>query len=420
MLQENRGHIHTATARMTTVLTLCFLLLVPLMSACAPVADDESAVQPSDSDDSGETPTSQIGNQPPEILKLEVGSSRVSPGGETWVGCTVYDADGDSIRYEWGATGGSFDTPPGKNMTWIAPERKGEWVITLTATDPAGNTATESLTVTVGENKTPLIHSVEPSSASVVGGHSALITCVAEDPEGQPLDYAWNADCGELTGDGSRVTWFAPVSLPGSKHTCTITVSVDDGEGGIAVASVVIPVEFPHMVEEFTPVLLESGTACTDGTTTNSRARAGDDNDNNGYRAFWTYDLYRLKGTEVVEATLVYRTAFVAASQQALDDNNPFNKPRGLGTLNIYQVRFEPGGLPSYDVEPLSQLTETGLWGPPIEIDATMPVQRIGEGSATDNRLQVMAAFQRDSNKNMFAEYITWDSVILRVSYIRE
>ena len=247
-----------------------------------------------------------------------------------------------------------------------------------------------------------------------------MITCIAEDPEGSPLDYAWNADCGELTGAGSRITWFAPISLPGSNNTCTVTVSVDDGEGGIAIANVVIPVEFPHLVEEFAPVLLESGTVCTNGTTTNSRARAGDDDDNNGYRAFWTYDLYRLRGTEVVEATLVYRTAFVAASQQALDDNNPFNKPRGLGTLNIYQVRFDPGGLPSYDVEPLSQLTETGLWGPPIEIDATMPVQRIGEGSATDDRLQVMAAFQRDSNKNMFGEYISWDSVILRVSYIRE
>lgn len=408
-------------ARISAVLSLCVVLLaIPLLSACAPTPDDASLPLLPEGDESEESQTAQAGNQAPQILKLGVGSSRVSPGAETWVGCTVFDPESDDIQYEWGATGGSFDTPPGKNMTWVAPKRKGEWVITLTVRDSAGNTATESLTVTVGENKTPLIHSVAPSSMSVVGGRSALITCIAEDPEGSPLDYAWNADCGELTGAGSRITWFAPISLPGSNNTCTVTVSVDDGEGGIAIANVVIPVEFPHLVEEFAPVLLESGTVCTNGTTTNSRARAGDDDDNNGYRAFWTYDLYRLRGTEVVEATLVYRTAFVAASQQALDDNNPFNKPRGLGTLNIYQVRFDPGGLPSYDVEPLSQLTETGLWGPPIEIDATMPVQRIGEGSATDDRLQVMAAFQRDSNKNMFGEYISWDSVILRVSYIRE
>ena len=405
---------------MTTLLGLCFLLLVPLLSACAPIADGESSAQIADDDGSDETPTALIGNQPPQIVKLGVASSRVSPGAETWVGCTVFDPDGDNIRYEWGATGGRFDTPPGNNMTWIAPERNGDWVITLTVSDSAGNTTTESLTVTVGSNKTPVIHSVEPSSLTVIAGQSALITCIAEDPEGAALDYAWNADYGELTGAGSRITWFAPMTLPGSKHTCTITASVDDGEGGIAIASVVIPVEFPYITEEFSPVLLESGTVCTDGTTTNGRARAGDDNDNNGYRAFWTYDLYRLRGTRVVEATLLYRTAFVAASQQALDDNNPFNEPRGLGTLNVYQVRFDPGGLPPYDIDPLGQLTQTGLWRPPIEIDATSPVERIGDGVATDDRLQVMAAFQRDSNKNMFAEYITWDSVILRVSYMKE
>ena len=406
-------------SRTTTVLALGVLLL-PLLSACMPASDDESSAGTSNGDESAPEQPADDGNRPPEILNVEVGSTRVSPGGETWVGCTVYDPDGGNLRYEWGATGGSFSTPQRKRMTWVAPQRMGEWVITVTVSDSTGNVVTESVTVTVGDNKTPMIQSVEPSSPTVVAGKSALITCTAEDPEGSPLEYAWNADCGELTGAGSSVTWFAPMSLPGSNETCTVTVSVDDGEGGIAIANVVIQVEFPHMVEEFAPVMLESGTVSSDGTGTNSRTKAGDDDENNGYRAFWTYDLYRLRGTEIVEATLVYQTGFVAASQQALDENNPFNEPRGLGTLNIYQVRFDPGGLPSYDIDPLSQLTDTGLWRPPIEIDATSAARRIGDGVATDDRLQVMAAFQRDSNKNMFAEYISWDSVILRVSYIEK
>jgi len=405
-------------SRTATLVNLAVLVLVPLLAGCMQVSRDESSAGTPNGDESAPSQPAEEGNRPPEILDLEIGSSRVRPGAETWVGCTVYDPDGGTLRYEWGATGGSFSTPQGKHMTWIAPERMGEWIITVTVSDSTGNSVSESIAVVVGENKDPIIHSVERSSPTVIAGQSALVTCIAEDPEGSPLEYAWNADCGELTGAGSSVTWFAPLSLPGANETCTVTVSVDDGEGGIAIANVVVPIEFPHSVEEFTPVLLESGTVCSDGTRTTGRAKAGDDNDNKGYKAFWTYDLYHLRGTEVVEATLVYQTGFVAASQQALDDNNPFNEPRGLGTLNIYQVRFDPGNLPAYDIEPLSQLTETGLWRPPIEIDATSAVRRIGDGVATDDRLQVMAAFQRDSNNNMFAEYISWDSVILRVSYI--
>jgi len=398
-------------------LSLCVTILALVLAACAPVPGDESDDDAPDVEEAGAPQDGEAGNRPPEILRLELGSRRVSPESETWVGCSVFDADGDALTYEWGATGGSFSTPPGSHMAWVAPARKGDWTITLTVTDAAGNAATASVTVTVGENKTPVIQSLVPLSPTVVAGHSTLVTCTAEDPEGEPLTYTWNAECGELTGAGSRITWFAPTSLPGTTDECAVTVSVDDGEGGIAIAQILIPIAFPGRTEEFTRLMAESGTVSTDGTKTSSRARAGDDRDNNGYRAFWTYAIYRLRGAEVTEAKLLFTTGFVSASQQALDDNNPFNKPRGLGTLHIYQVRFDPGGLPDYEINPMAQLTDAGLWHPPTEIDVTAPVQRIAEGSATDSRLQVMAAFQRDSNNNMFAEYISWNTVVLRVSY---
>jgi len=401
-------------------LSLCVTILVLVSGACAQVPGGESDDDAPGVDEPEQPQDGQAGNRPPEILRLELGARRVSPESETWVGCSVFDADGDALIYEWGATGGSFSTPPGSHMTWVAPDQTGDWTITLTVTDARGNTAAESITVTVGENKTPVIQSLAPLSPTVVAGHSTLITCTAEDPEGEPLKYAWNADCGELTGDGSRITWFAPTSLPGAADECAVTVSVDDGEGGIAIARIVIPIAFPGRTEDFTRLMAESGTVSTVGNKTSSRARAGDDDDNNGHRAFWTYDLYRLRGAHVTEAKLMFTTAFVSASQQALDDNNPFNKPRGLGTLHIYQVRFDPGGLPDYDINPMAELTDAGLWHPPTEIDVTAPVQRIAQGSATDSRLQVMAAFQRDSNNNMFAEFISWNTVVLRVCYTME
>jgi hypothetical protein len=400
-------------------LSLCVVIVLLVSGACAPVADDDTQGDTQDEEESREPQGGQTGNRPPQILRLETGSPRVSPQTETWVGCTVFDADGDALLYQWGATGGSFSTPPGSHMMWVAPDRTGDWTITLTVTDSAGNAASRSITVTVGENKPPAIASLAPLSPTVMAGHSTLLTCLAQDPEGQMLAYSWSADCGELTGEGPRVTWFAPTSFPGNAGECAVNVIVSDGEDGIAFAKVVIPVVFPGRTEEFTRLMAESGTVCTDGSKTNSRARAGDDDENQGYRAFWTYDLYRLRGAEVAEAKLEFTTGFVSASQPALDDNNPFNKPRGLGTLHVYQVRFDPGGLPIYDIAPMAELTDAGLWHPPTEIDVTAPVKRIAAGSATDTRLQVMAAFQRESNKNMFAEYITWDSVILRVSYTK-
>jgi hypothetical protein len=87
-----------------------------------------------------------------------------------------------------------------------------------------------------------------------------------------------------------------------------------------------------------------------------------------------------------------------------------------LNGLRIYQVLYVPDGLPLYDPERVSELTQAALFEPPKSIDVTNLVKAYAATAETE-RLQVMAAFQRDTNPNMFAEYITWTSVRLAIVY---
>ena len=54
----------------------------------------------------------------------------------------------------------------------------------------------------------------------------STVTADANDPDGDPLTYAWRAPDGRVTGSGPRVTWTAPTGVEGSYP---VTVTVDDG-----------------------------------------------------------------------------------------------------------------------------------------------------------------------------------------------
>ena len=54
---------------------------------------------------------------------------------------------------------------------------------------------------------------------------SCLIECVAEDRDGDPLEYEWSADSGTINGYAGTVAWTAPKD-EGIYH---VTVTVRDG-----------------------------------------------------------------------------------------------------------------------------------------------------------------------------------------------
>ena len=73
-------------------------------------------------------------------------------------------------------------------------------------------------------------------------GRTATISADAQDPDGDPLTYAWTAAAGSVSSPSSRQSpWTAP-NQPGPVR---ITVNVSDGKGGTATDTVTIQVTAP-------------------------------------------------------------------------------------------------------------------------------------------------------------------------------
>ena len=82
-----------------------------------------------------------------------------------------------------------------------------------------------------GGNSPPQISSVSADRTSVAPGDVVVLTCIATDPDGDPLTYSWSysGPCeAPIAGTNSTVNW----SVAGNLGTYTVAVVVDDGRGG--------------------------------------------------------------------------------------------------------------------------------------------------------------------------------------------
>jgi hypothetical protein len=171
-------------------------------------------------------------NQAPTISSVAAADSTVSTGEDTTISLTATDPDGDTLTYSWTATDGDI-TGTGSSVVWTPPSTPGTYIITVTVSDGKGGSHTSSTSVTVEPvvvNKNPVITSVTPGSATVPPGGSTTVTCTATDPDGDPLTYSWQASLGTISGTGNSVTWDAPMT----EGVYSIQCDVEDGRGGNA------------------------------------------------------------------------------------------------------------------------------------------------------------------------------------------
>jgi hypothetical protein len=87
-------------------------------------------------------------NQPPMISSLNADPSGILYGGSTTITCIATDPDGDLVRYSWSASGGSI-TGVGNKVTWVAPNKGGNFNITVILSDGKGGETTGNVMVTV-------------------------------------------------------------------------------------------------------------------------------------------------------------------------------------------------------------------------------------------------------------------------------
>jgi len=177
-----------------------------------------------------------VAKHTPVITSFQV-KPEVVPCGCYEFECIASDPDGGELNYEWQVSGGDIFGSETPEVTWVAPEELGEYTISVTVTDEDGNVAVSSSTITVRENHPPEI--ILTSCAEwVVPSASCTIECVASDPDGDNLSYEWLASGGDISGEGSSVTWSAPDVL----GTYNIIILVKDDLGSEATTMVIIDV----------------------------------------------------------------------------------------------------------------------------------------------------------------------------------
>jgi predicted secreted protein len=187
-------------------------------------------------------------NHPPTITSIIADKDWVTPLGSCHIRCNAEDPDGDELSYGWSADGGDIS---GTNlvMTWTVPEAAGIYTITVVVTDGYGGEDTRSLTVSVSQNPPPVIEDliVTPKGHEYLkkddGGYmvgkamSCDFECIVSDTSGE-LVYGWSCDDGEISGEGSMVTWTAPDRAV----KVTVTVTVSDAYGNMISKSIVLKV----------------------------------------------------------------------------------------------------------------------------------------------------------------------------------
>ena len=181
--------------------------------------------------------------------------------GKTQVACTATEEGVDNLTYNWAATGGNI-SGTGSTVTWTAPDKSGDYMITVVVNDSKGGAAKDNVIVNVPEkpHNPPIISSIEFARS----GHlpvtiktnmtalqksllpepiirkyeTAYLSCQASDPDGYSIDYNWQATGGKLIGTGPNVQWIAA----GDPGIYTINVEVTDSRGANATFQIIVEV----------------------------------------------------------------------------------------------------------------------------------------------------------------------------------
>jgi hypothetical protein len=347
-----------------------------------------------------------VGNQPPVISSFTAASNQTYPGGTVNLQSVVSDPNNDNINFQWTSTGGSFVESGRANNTWRAPNVVGNYQIKLAVDDGKGGTAEATLPIAVSTNHPPVISSLKADPSSLQFSSGTTLTCIASDPDGDPLQYKWEAKDGTLSGTGNVVSWLSP-STRAADYSIFVTVS--DGKGAETRQELVIPVSGVSSAQTFNLVKQESGTVSSDGDKDNSVYKAGDDEKNIGYRAFFSYNILPLAGMEIKQATLKFVGTTVVGS-------DPFDPVTGVGGFQLRSFSYG-SKLPNFNVEGGGQLerAETYLNKTLATVDVTPEMVNAIYNQAP--RFQVEAGFMKHAtNGNGVAQFIQWSDVVLEIT----
>ncbi len=190
------------------------------------------------------------GNTSPLVSSLKITPNPAAPGSTMSAVAIASDADGDVLHYAWSASAGWAVTGYGTTATVVAPlTNNAAGAVTVTVDDGNGKTAHSTLAVTTetGTPPTPtslpVISSITALPNPVGKGGAMSISVTASDTNGYALAYTWTVTTGWAINSGQGtpgITVTAPDSYASSG---TVSVTVNDGHGGVASGSINVGTE---------------------------------------------------------------------------------------------------------------------------------------------------------------------------------
>ena len=339
------------------------------------------------------------GGQQLTIQSLNAGQNQTLPGGTVAIESSVINPGDGPLTYKWSASGGAFGGS-GQNNIWQAPSQVGVYEITLTVEDGKGGYTQSRTSITVSSNRAPAITSLSASPVNVTPGGSTVITCTANDPDGDSVRYSWSCGDGTISGTGNRVSWISPNKNGDISVTCTVS----DGKGAESKQTILVNVSPSSNEITIKQVRPESGTVSSTGDEDTTRYRAGDDEKNLTYRAFFSFDIFGLNKTNVRQAKLIFGPGRITG--------DPFN---ALAGLRLWRVNYGEG-LPDYNITGDNFYSAGALLtSSPKEVDVTNEIKNLVAAGA--DRLQLEAQFYKASNGNNAIDYIEWPEVNLLITF---
>ncbi|MGA8848617.1 MAG: Ig-like domain-containing protein [Dehalococcoidia bacterium] len=177
----------------------------------------------------------------PTINSLIANAAWTTPSGSLQVTCIASDLDGDELSYEWTTTGGDI-SGTGAAVNWTAPQEVGTYNVTVVVTDGWGGENTKFVPLSVTLSPPPTIEKlvVTPNGNTFLRESTAAgcdfdvwvneeydVKCLASNTSDE-VSYEWSCTAGNISGEGSTITWKAPSE---KSVTVTVTVIVSDAEG---------------------------------------------------------------------------------------------------------------------------------------------------------------------------------------------
>ena len=187
--------------------------------------------------------TIEVDNVAPANVTLVGLPSTMTEAEDALLTASSDDAPGDTVTYGWSVrrNGSDFAGFQGEEFVFD-PHARGEYEITLTATDSGGLTASETVTIDV-ENLAPEAAATAPSGELLLGETATFGLSFTDIPPSQQHTVTWNFGDGSsavvdtFTGNQSGLSKTRTYAAAG---TYTVTITIDDGVNSTVIEKTVI------------------------------------------------------------------------------------------------------------------------------------------------------------------------------------